>query len=146
MLNINAVNYDIYRRWLARALHLVLPPELRGFADPMAAILKDETISKARATKAVAETITDLIAMTMGTPDANVQEIDQAFEADGLPTLTTLRRLLSRDVRRIFKAGAIANDEEYYMLKALDPGRDEATIVAIEKLLGEYESKSSPRE
>lgn len=140
MLRINEGNYQLYRSWFERSLDLILPPQLRSLGDPMKEVARHEATSKANGIKSVRAGITDLVAMTKGFPPERISAIDQAFESDGLPSLTALRRLLSKEVRNILRKG-ISNDDEYYTLKALQDGPvDDSTMVTIEKLIEDYEA------
>lgn len=146
MIKIPETDYPIYRRWFERSLDLIwhLSPELRAFGDPMAELAKAEAISKARAIKSVSVTITDTVAMTQGFSQQEIVSADEAFVREGLPSLTAMRALLSKDIAKIFKAGVIANEDEYYALKALeDAEMAEATRIEIEQLLAAYETNLS---
>lgn len=146
MIKISETDYPIYRRWFERSLDLIwhLTPELRAFGDPMAELSKAEAISKARAIKSLSVTITDTVALTQGRSAQEVAVVDAAFVREGLPSLTAMRALLSKDITKIFKAGVIANDDEYYALKALEDAEiAEATRIEIEQLLAAYEIKLS---
>ena len=142
MINIPETDYSIYRRWFERSLDLILhiTPELRAYGNPMEAVAKAEAVSKGRAIKSVTAGITDTVVMTQGYSQQEVADVDEAFVREGLPSLTAMRGLLSKDIAKIFKAGAIANDDEYYALKALeDAEMAEATRIEIEQLLAAYE-------
>jgi hypothetical protein len=144
MIKIPEPDYTTYRQWFERSLDVIwhLSPELRAHGDPMEAIAKAEAISKARAIKSVSAGITDTVAMTQGYSPQEVASADEAFVREGLPSLTAMRALLSKGIAKIFKAGAVANEDEYYALKALeDADIAEATRKEIERLLGGYEAK-----
>ena len=146
MIKIPEPDYAIYRRWFERSLDVIwhLSPELRAYGDPMEAVAKAEAVSKARAIKSVSAGITDTVAMTQGYSQQEVASVDEAFVREGLPSLTAMRALLSKDIDKILKAGAVANEEEYYALKALEDAEiPETTRVEIEKLLGDYETRLS---
>jgi len=146
MIKIPEPDYAIYRQWFERSLDLIwhLSPELRAYGDPMDAVAKAEAISKARAVKSVSAGITDTVAMTQGFSQQEVASADEAFVREGLPSLTAMRALLSKDIAKIFKAGAITNEDEYYALKALeDAEMAEATRAEIQQLIGDYETRLS---
>lgn len=144
MIKIPEPDYAIYRQWFERSLDLIwhLSPELRAYGDPMDAVVKAEAVSTARAIKSVSAGITDTVAMTQGFSAQEIVSADEAFAREGLPSLTAMRTLLSKDIAKIFKADAIANEDEYYALKALeDAEMAEATRIEIERLLADYEKR-----
>ncbi len=148
MRKIVSTDYELYRRWFERSLDLIwqMSPEMRAAADPMAAVAQAEAASSAMAVKSVAAGIGDTVGMTDRLPREEVARLDALFERDGLPSLTAMQNLFSREVRKILKSGRIASEEEFDTLKALeDADLPEDTKAEIERLLGDYELRLMSR-
>jgi hypothetical protein len=142
MQDIVSSDYALYRAWFERSLDLVwhMSPEVRASVDPMAAVAKAESVSASKGVKSVAAGIADTVGMTDRHSADEITAIDSLFKQEGLPTLTFMRKLFSRRIRRILKSGKVETEDDYYALKAVEdadlPERSRAKIAA---LLGEYE-------
>jgi hypothetical protein len=85
--------------------------------------------------------INDCIEMTAPWPPEKVAALDAELRANGLLTLTALRRRYSRRLHAILKRGRIRSEVEYYLVRGAieDPEitTDQATI--MQRLLAAFE-------
>lgn len=138
-----AANYDTYRAWFERSFDLIwrLPPELKAKERAIQALSDAEGQSRARAAKSLLAGLADTIALTDRYSSDEIRKLDGLFSRDELPTLTSMRLLMSKRVRKALKSG-IQSEEEYDVVKALEDA--DLPINTIEKIrvtLADYELK-----
>jgi hypothetical protein len=138
-MKIDKHNYEKMRAWLARMAPELFPkssPE----TDPILALDRTFATSPANARKGLAMAIGDTIDMTDSWSVERVAAIDHSLRNDGLPTLTDLRRSLSKVIRRVVSQGSIKNEVEYYAVRnAVEQAQDDE---GLWKLLADYEGKA----
>ena len=87
----------------------------------------------------------DCIEMSSHWNSTRVSEADMALRANGIVTLSEIRRRYSRRFKAILKRGKIRNEHEYYLVKAVS---SDATTEAsaLQSLLEDFEERSVPRQ
>jgi hypothetical protein len=108
-MKIDKHNYETMRAWLARMAPELFPcssPE----TDPILALDRTFATSPANARKGLAMAIGDTIDTTDTWSVERVAAIDQSLKSDGWPTLTDLRRTLSKVIARVVSRGNIKNE------------------------------------
>ncbi len=139
-----AANYGTYRKWFEWSLGTIwrLPKELLTTANPMVEIAKAEQESSKRAVKSLSIAIRDTLAMTDRYSDADIQTADASFESAGLPSLTSIKAIFSKNISRVIAAGIIKSEADYYSIKNLqDAEIPDDLKKELEKLIGAYEIK-----
>ena len=146
MRDIIESNYEVYRKWFEESIDLIwrIPAEMRAGADPISELAKTESVSRTAATKALLAGILDTVSVTDRFTQADIAEADKILNEKNLPTLTSMRTLFSKNVRKILRQGSIENDDEYYALKSLEDASIPSNIKdQVVKFIADYESRAS---
>jgi len=110
--------------------------ELLGFVDLYFAIAVPETLPRevhpryvaeqiatthgaVRALAGTRQAVNDIVEQTLRLRPEEVRGFNAALEAEGLPTLSRLRRRYSSRYQRILRRGKIGSETEYYLAKGL---------------------------
>lgn len=135
-------DYQTYRRWFERALDLVwqMPAQLRAKTDPMAELAKAEAVSRKRAITSLYAGMRDTIAITDRYSAGELQSLDERFQEESLPSMTSVRTVFDRTIGKILDRGVIASEDEFYSLKSLeDCTLSDDVRSEVQRLLGDYE-------
>jgi hypothetical protein len=92
-----------------------LAPELR----PMACLEELEKRSRRMAREGLRQAINDVIERSRHLDPRVVRTIDVELAAQGLVTLSELRRRFSREYARILRRKRISNETEYYLIRGV---------------------------
>lgn len=137
-----ATHYDRYRRWFERSLDYIwrLPPALRQTADPMKRMREIEATAPKMAVKSLSQGISDTVGLTSRYSREDVAAVDALFRNEDLPTLSSLRMMYGRKLRKLLKQTHIMNEEDYYYLKGFETSEmPESMREKIQYLLGTFE-------
>jgi hypothetical protein len=119
---------------------LAVPPEVH----PLNVLEDIQRRAPKRARKGLRMAIDDCVEMTALWPPEKVAALDAELRANGLLTLTALRRRYSKRLHAILKRGRIRSEVEYYLVRGAieDPEiiADQATI--MERLLVAFEESA----
>lgn len=140
---VRAENYEQYRLWLASMVALTMPDvEAGSDVDPIRVLDETAETAPARAREGLGQAIGDVVEMTMNLSSDELTLIDQNLVAHGLPTLTELRLLFNKVVRRVMRRGSITSEAEYYLMRnaAEVCGDQQGRLL---ELVGEYESRAT---
>ncbi|MDG3443153.1 hypothetical protein [Nitrospirillum amazonense] len=140
-----SADYHLYRRWFERSLDVIwgLPPELRAKADPMREIERAESKSISSAIKMLSSGIEDTISITERNSIGQLSIIDIKLQSDGLPSLSFIKNLFSKEIKKILKLKFIESEEDYFSLKNLeDCDPPEKVKMLIRELCGSYELRT----
>jgi len=85
--------------------------------DPIKHLDKIASASPANARKGLAMAINDSVDFAENWTADRVAAIDERLRDQGLPTLSDLRAVFSREVRRVVRRGRIASEVEYYAVR-----------------------------
>jgi hypothetical protein len=97
--------------------------------DVITALEEMEKKTPSQAAEGLMMMINDSIEMSSGWHPEKIAAFDAELKANGISTLTDLRRQYSRQYARVIKRGQIKNLDEYYLLKGvLDGGSLEITL------------------
>jgi hypothetical protein len=120
MANVLDSEYDELRKFFSfyssRYLPIdKLPPELR----PMARLEVLEKRSRRMAREGLRQAINDVIEESRHLDPTVVRTMDVELAAQGLITLSELRRRFSREYARILRRKSISNETEYYLIRGV---------------------------
>lgn len=110
---------------------------------PLAVLERMEKQSMSRARLGLGMAIGDTLEGAWDLAYGDVEAIDRDFSAQGIISLSELRRKYSRKVRTILKRGVIRNEQEYYLIRGILElmAPDEAEFTLLGKLIGDFEAK-----
>jgi hypothetical protein len=117
-MKVQAQDYDRMRAWFAHMVSATFPPDgFRRDDGPLASLDAVAARFPARARQGLSMAINDLIEMTDGWPKEQVASTDLALTKAGLPSLSEMRKRLSKAVQRAVRRGRIKDDVEYYAVR-----------------------------
>lgn len=117
-MQVDAHDYDRMRAWLAHVARQVLPAGLiTPETNPVAVLDRLAAASVAKARSGLAMAVSDLVEMTTGWPDDQVEAMDRDLRDEGLPSLSEVRAQFSKAVHRAVRRGRIKDDTEYYTVR-----------------------------
>jgi hypothetical protein len=121
-----------------------IPPEIH----PLRFVNEMAEKAPGRALSGLKIAVGDCIEMSFLWSYTQVNEADEALRANGIVTLTEIRRRYSRRFKAIIKRGKIRNEQEYYLVKAAssDPMIPATEESALQSLLEDFEERSVPRQ
>jgi hypothetical protein len=102
-----------------------------------------EQRSKAIAREAVRQSIGDIIEQTQSLSSKDVESIDAALAAQGLPTLSQIRIQFWSKIAGIMKRGVVRSETEYYALRNVVEAMPEVERGRAWALLGKFETRKA---
>lgn len=115
---VSRYNYDELRLWLRRMVTAAMPDiEAGSDIDPVRVLDGFAKKSPAKAREALALAIGDLVEVTGDWAVERTIAIDHELQADGLPTLTQVRTLFNKNIRRLMRRGSIKSEAEYQSVR-----------------------------
>jgi hypothetical protein len=136
-------NYDSLREWYRVALDIIwrIPPNMTS-VSPFVSLIRFEEEGNGRAVKPLAGGIADTIAMSSRFAGSDLAAVDREFSSRGLPTLSELRILYRKELKKIIGRGEILDDDEYYVVReARDAISNADAVKQIDELIANYENK-----
>ena len=136
-------NYEELRLWLRRMAAAAMPDiEAGSEIDPVRVPDGFAKESPAKAREGLALAIGDLVEMTGDWSVERTIAIDHELQADGLPTLTWVRTLFNKNIKRVMRRGSIKSEAEYYSVRnAAERPSDHQS--ALWSLIEAYETQRS---
>jgi hypothetical protein len=134
--------FATYARWFEFSLDKIwhLTPAQRAKYDPLAAVRDVKDKPTKRQVKALSQAVKDTVGMTDRHSAAELAALDASFLAQGLPSVSFLKTVYSKDLEKILGQGSIDNEEDYYLLKSLeDLDVPDDTKRRARELYGKYE-------
>jgi ribosomal protein L29 len=100
-------------------------------------------LEAARSLRGVREAARDMVEWAQDLTAEQLHGLDSQLSAQGLPTLSLMRRARGRDIARILTRGSITSEDEFRLLNgavADDDGLSPDDRALVEHLLGEFSS------
>lgn len=108
---------DLLKFWDFYATHVYKIDKEAGHHPSNVIANSKDTISEGILLKGLKMAINDMVSDSFIYSQNDVKKIDDFFIQHGVLTLTFMRKLFSKDFKKIVKAKKITNIEQYYLIK-----------------------------
>jgi hypothetical protein len=142
-MRITAADYEPLKAFFGAMIDRVLPDAAFLPTDqrPLAVLAAFEARSAAIARKSLAMGVADMVEMCFGLSPVQVAAIDAELEAQGIPTLTTVRARFSSRIRRILEKGKIRGEVDYHALRNVVEALPEEEQSQAWQILASFEAR-----
>jgi hypothetical protein len=136
-------NYALMREWFKCALDIIwkIPPHMSS-VSPWDALLRFEHEHSGKAVSSLTQGIGDTISMSSRCAGSDLATVDREFGARELPTLSEMRLIYGKKLKKIIRRGKIQDEDEYYLVReARDAVGNSHIVLQIDKMVDEFERK-----